>query len=376
METATNAKIYDAVVVGGGAAGVGVAIALRHAGIENIIVLERHTVGASFAAWPAETRFITPSFPSNSIGMLDLNSIAIGVSPAFSLEVEHPTGREYAAFLRGVAKLFELPIQEKIDVKRITKVGDDFRVDTADETLRARHVIWAAGEFQYPHLNRFVGSELCRHTATIASYEELDGDDFIIVGGYESGIDAAYHLSYCDKRVRLFDKGCPWKDETSDPSVALSTYSQERMRVDWFEEHVELFPQTPITSVTHAGNMYEVTTQDGRCFQSRVPPLLAGGFAGSHRLVADLFERRDDGFPLLSEHDESTTVPGLFLCGPAVRHANHVFCFIYKYRQRFAVVAKAIATSLGLPADELENYRQWGMYLDDLSCCGEECAVC
>ena len=148
------------------------------------------------------------------------------------------------------------------------------------------------------------------------------------------------------------------------------------MRVDWFEEHVELFPQTPITSVTHAGNMYEVTTQDERRFQSRVPPLLAGGFAGSHRLVADLFERRDDGVPLLSEHDESTTVPGLFLCGPAVRHANHVFCFIYKYRQRFAVVAKAIATSLGLPADELENYRQWGMYLDDLSCCGEECAVC
>ena len=39
-------------------------------------------------------------------------------------------------------------------------------------------------------------------------------------------------------------------------------------------------------------------------------------------------------------------------------------------------VAKAIANSLGLPAEELENYRKWGMYLDDLSCCGEECATC
>ena len=107
MKTATNAKVYDVVVIGGGAAGVGVAIALRHAGIENFVVLERRTVGASFAAWPAETRFITPSFPSNSIGMLDLNSIAIGVSPAFSLEVEHPTGGEYASHLRGVAKFFE-----------------------------------------------------------------------------------------------------------------------------------------------------------------------------------------------------------------------------------------------------------------------------
>ena len=85
MTIASNVKTYDVVVVGGGAAGVGVAIALGHAGIENFIVLERHTVGSSFASWPAETRFITPSFPTNSIGMLDLNSIAIGVSPAFNL---------------------------------------------------------------------------------------------------------------------------------------------------------------------------------------------------------------------------------------------------------------------------------------------------
>lgn len=373
MAIAMNVKTYNVVVVGGGAAGVGVAIALKHAGIENFIVLERHTVGSSFASWPAETRFITPSFPTNSIGMLDLNSIAIGVSPAFSLGVEHPTGEEYASHLRGVAKFFELPIREKTGVTGITKVDDVFRIDTADDTLRAKHVIWAAGEFQYPRLNGFAGSELCRHTATIASYEELDGDDFIIVGGYESGVDAAYHLAYRDKRVRLFDKGCPWEDESSDPSVALSTYSLERMREDWFEEYVELFPQTPIASVTRVDATYEVTAQDGRRFQTRVPPLWAGGFEGSHKLVADLFERRDDGFPLMSEHDESTIVPGLFLCGPAVRHGNQAFCFIYKYRQRFAVVAKAIAGSLGLPAEELEHYRMWGMYLDDLSCCGQEC---
>ena len=80
-------KDYDVVVVGAGAAGIGVAIALTHAGVERVVVLDRKKVGASFEAWPDETRFITPSFPTNSIGMLDLNSIAIGVSPAFSLEV-------------------------------------------------------------------------------------------------------------------------------------------------------------------------------------------------------------------------------------------------------------------------------------------------
>ncbi len=366
----------DVVVIGAGAAGVGVAVALKHAGVENFIVLERSSVGASFAAWPEETRFITPSFASNSIGMLDLNSIAIGVSPAFSLEVEHPTGKEYASHLRGVAQFFELPVREQVDVLRVTKVGDVFRVDTGEETLRAKHVIWAAGEFQYPRLRGFSGSEFCRHTASVASYQDLPGEEFIIIGGYESGVDAAYHLAYCDKRVQLFDAGCPWKDESSDPSIALSTYSLERMREDWFEKQVELFAHTPVASVLQVDGGFKVKAIDGRVFGTKVPPLLAGGFDGSHKLVADLFEQREDGFPVLSEHDESTVASGLFLCGPAVRHENHVFCFIYKYRQRFAVVAKAIATSLGLPAAELETYRRWGMYLDDLSCCGEECATC
>ena len=366
----------DVVVIGAGAAGVGVAVALKHAGVENFIVLERSSVGASFAAWPEETRFITPSFASNSIGMLDLNSIAIGVSPAFSLEVEHPTGKEYASHLRGVAQFFELPVREQVDVLRVTKVGDVFRIDTGEETLRAKHVIWAAGEFQYPRLRGFSGSEFCRHTASVASYQDLPGEEFIIIGGYESGVDAAYHLAYCDKRVQLFDTGCPWKDESSDPSIAMSTYSLERMREDWFEKQVELFAHTPVASVLQVDGGFKVKAIDGRVFGTEVPPLLAGGFDGSHKLVADLFEQREDGFPVLSEHDESTVASGLFLCGPAVRHENHVFCFIYKYRQRFAVVAKAIATSLGLPAAELETYRRWGMYLDDLSCCGEECATC
>lgn len=367
---------YDVIVVGAGAAGVGVAITLKHAGIENYLVLDRHTVGASFAAWPAETRFITPSFPSNSIGMLDLNSIAIGVSPAYSLEVEHPTGQDYAAHLRGVAKFFELPIREGADAQRIVRTDDVFQVELDGETLSARHVIWAAGEFQYPQLSGFPGSELCRHTATVGSYEHMPGDDVIIIGGYESGIDAAYHLAYHDRSVRLFDAGCPWDQESSDPSVALSTYSMERIREEWFDEFVDLYPDSPVTGVAKTDDGYEVTVGGEEAFHTSVPPLLAGGFTGSHQMVADLFEQRDDGFPLLSENDESTTVPGIFLCGPAVRHQNQVFCFIYKYRQRFAVVAKAIATSLGLPAEQLESYRQWGMYLDDLSCCGEECATC
>ena len=60
----------------------GAAVTLGHAGAEDLFALERHTVGSSFASWPAETQFITPSHATNSIGMLDINPIAMGTAPA------------------------------------------------------------------------------------------------------------------------------------------------------------------------------------------------------------------------------------------------------------------------------------------------------
>lgn len=375
MSATATSTLHDVVVVGAGAAGVGIGVTLLHAGVEDVLILDRDKVGSSFAAWPDETRFITPSFPTNSIGMLDLNSIALGSSPAIALQSEHPTGKQYAAYLQLVAKHFSLPIYRNTEVLDVAKESDEFRVTIAEGAIRAKHVVWAAGEFHYPNLDAIPGAEFCVHTATIDRYGELEGDDFVVIGGYESGIDAAYHLAVAGKRVRLLDRGCPWEATTSDPSVALSTYSVERMRHRDFQEHVELHPHTSVASVDVADSGYTVTSADGATFLSPVKPLFAGGFHGSQQMVAHLFDAREDGFPHLSENDESTLTPGLFLSGPAVRHGKQSFCFIYKYRQRFAVVAKAIATSLGLEAKALEGYRQWGMYLDDLSCCGEEC-VC
>ena len=370
-------KEFDVIVVGAGAAGIGVGITLENVGVENFLIVDRDTVGSSFTSWPDETRFITPSFPSNSIGMLDLNSIAIGISPAFSMKVEHPNGKEFADHLLDIAKYFDLPILQNTNVKNISKKKNIFTLECDEGNLLANNLIWAAGEFQYPRLDGFVGSELCRHTSTVPNYGALDGDEIIIIGGYESGIDAAYHLAKSGKKVVLFDKDNPWNEDSSDPSVSLSTFSYERMRDRAFNENVELFPQTPIISVTRSGKTYNVKTVEGQIFKSQTQPLLASGFQGSHKFVSHLFDKREDGFPLLSKCDESTVTPGMFLCGPSVRHDHHDFCFIYKYRQRFAIVAQAIASSLDIPTEKfIETYKGWGMYLDDLSCCGQECLTC
>ncbi len=122
---------FDVLVVGAGPAGLGVGVALKHAGVSNFQILDRETVGASFEAWPRGMQLITPSFPANSIGMLDLNSIAIGTSPGFSLSLEHPSGGAYAAYLRSVAEYFELPTRSQTEVYSLQDTENGFELDTS-----------------------------------------------------------------------------------------------------------------------------------------------------------------------------------------------------------------------------------------------------
>ena len=65
------------------------------------------------------------------------------------------------------------------------------------------------------------------------------------------------------------------------------------------------------------------------------------------------------------------------LCVTKLLKEYHDLCIIFKYRQRFGVVAESIASSLGIETEEfVEAYRGWAMFLDDLSCCGQECLTC
>lgn len=120
----------------------------------------------------------------------------------------------------------------------------------------------------------------------------------------------------------------------------------------------------------------QILAADGRSWTSAAAPVLATGFAGSTQLISDWFDWTESGRPILTEQDESTRLPGLFLVGREVQHRQHIFCFIYKFRQRFAVVARAIAGRLGMETDALEAYRANRMYLDDLSCCDAANCFC
>ena len=371
-----RSRSFDVVVVGAGAAGLGLGVTLRDLGIENFVILDRGAVGASFLRWPRQARFITPSFNSNQFGALDLNAVCLYTSPAYSVGVEHPTGEEYAGYLRGVARHFDLPVETGVDVLSVAKRARPrrFLVKTSRGDVHARFVVWAGGEMQYPRTRGFHGSELCLHYSKVTSWDDLNGDERYIIGGSESGVDAAVALAAAGRRAVVFDREEPWERRGSDPSELLSPFTKERLNSAMDSGRVKLRGGCAVIGVRREDNGYRLALEDGEVVHCAEKPILASGFVGSASLVRSLFEWRDDDFPLLTENDESTVAKGLFLVGPQVRQGDVIFCFIYKFRQRFAVVANQIARRLRISTEPLEVYRSYGMYLDDLSCCGDECA--
>lgn len=360
-------------IIGAGAAGVGIGCVLKKMKIP-FVILEREDVGSSFAKWPKEMRFISPSFTGNFFNIPDLNAITPDTSPAYTLQTEHPTGKQYAEYLKAVANFSKLPITKNCDVLSVEKKSDTFYVETNTGLLKFDYLIWAGGEYQYPNDKPFDGAKKCIHNSQVKSWRSLKGDSFVVIGAYESGIDAAYQLAVLGKQVTVLDSGNELANEESDSSYSLSPFTRDRFAQ--YKTNIKIITDARVQSVKRNEASYSIILADGRHLESSTKPILATGFVSSLCLVDSLFAK-EDGHIQLTDDDESTLTPGLFLVGPQVRHGGAIFCFIYKYRQRFPIVAEAIARRIGKKSktDEvIEEYKKMNFYLKDLSCCGDTCA--
>lgn len=368
-------RTYPVIIVGAGPAGIGMSHVLHTAGIEHI-VLERHSVGSSFARWPKQMRFISPSFTGNSFGSIDLNAVTPETSPAFSLKTEHPTGVEYQRYLDNLTQHYALPVKEGVEVTGIRKVDEGYAVETSDSRYHCRFIVWAGGEFQFPNDRPFPGAEHCRHVSTIHSYETIPEGEHYIIGGYESGFDVGAWLLAHGRSVTLIDRGQPWENHGSDSSTALSPYTRDKLHAYVENPRLTVVPNRTVKEVRKAKKTYEIVFSDGTSVQAPHPPILATGFVGSAMtLLKEQFEWTTRGRPLLSSSDESTIASGIFLVGSHVEHGGAIFCFIYKFRQRFAIIAEEIAERMRKRSPALEEYKKIpGFYLKDFSRCGDECA--
>ena len=132
--------------------------------------------------------------------------------------------------------------------------------------------------------------------------------------------------------------------------------------------------------VTKEHDNYLIPFKHKTVIETKQQPICATRFSLVQNPIATLLTFRDDGFPLLEEEsDELYNQHSIYLSEPEVRHDSHIFCFIYKFRQRFAVIIEDILNKKMYAINNIDSlvkiWKRNGLYLFDLSCCDEEC-VC
>ena len=367
----------NAIIVGAGPSGLGCLLALQRAGVDKALLLEGNTVGSSFKKWPKQMRLITPSFYGNPFFCTDLNSISPNTSPADYSKKEHISGSEYADYLEAIVKHYSLNIRENEKVIKIIPESYGFSVNTEKATYNATTVIWAGGEFSNPKLGNFEGSEHCIHSSTFNDWEKYEGDEALIIGGYESGIDAAFNLVNLGKKVTVLSNEEPWNTNHMDPSETLSPYTRERLleAIDRHPNKLLLKGNSRVDAIQRSDDGYRIKIASGETLYTKQKPISATGFNSALTPIKELWEW-SGLMPKFTKEDESTLHPGLYYSGPSLAHRDSKFCFIYKYRGRFGVIARSIAKRIGYKyiKNEIEVHR--GFLIDDLECCTKcDCAV-
>jgi len=291
---------------------------------------------------------------------------------------EHLSGKEYAEYLEKIVEKFDVQVHENQRVLQVEKKEEWFIVQTENwEEYYSQYIISAIGEFGRPSNGDIQGSENALHSSKISDYESYtSGNEIIpIIGGYESSVDTAWGLYKKWRKSHIF---CPHEmDEitSSDPSQILSLYSLERLR-EMREHNAVEFSCDFITEIQKENNEYVFSWEKWERYNFSETPILATGFKTDLPFLWESVSYRTDGLPELTDVDELKETKNIFVVGPQVRQGELIFCFVYKYRLRFWVVALEIAQRLWKDINYYglqESWEKQWFFLDDLGTCGDEC---
>lgn len=266
---------HKVAIIGAGAAGIGMAITLKDFGITDVIILEKGTVGHSFKHWPKSTLTITPSFTSNGFGMPDMNAISMDTSPAFTFNEEHISGETYAEYLQVVANHYELTIFENTVVTNISVDDAFYTIATTTETYHADYIFVATGDYNFPKKPFKYGI----HYSEIEDFDNFNKGQYVVIGGNESGFDAAYQLAKNGSDIALYTSTTGLNDPDADPSVRLSPYTRQRLgNVIKQGARIEMNVHYTVKDIDFNNGQYHISFDSGQSVHTPHEPILATGF--------------------------------------------------------------------------------------------------
>ncbi len=276
-------KVYDSVVVGGGPAAATASIYLARKGLEVATIAEK------FGGQVSDT-----------VGIENVTSIS---------EI---TGTQLTHNIRKHLGDYPIALRDNIRVKSITTQADSelkFLELSTGEVLKARTVVIATGaqwrKLGVPGEQENVGKGVAYCPHCDGPY--FKGKDVVVVGGGNSGVEAALDLAAITKSVTVVEFLDTLKADkvlvdklhaTENTKVILSAAVQEVVANDSGVTGVEL----------------EMRATGQKLAQATDGVFVQIGLAPNSKFVADLLELNSRGEIVTSPKCE-TSVAGVFACG-------------------------------------------------------------
>ena len=188
----------NAVIVGGGQAGLAISYYLKQEGREHL-VLERASAVAN--AWRNERwdsfTLVTPNFQVRM--------------PGAEYQGDDPYGfmskADVMKYFDDYVKRFDLPVDYGVEVFSVEKLGNRYLVRTSKDDYEGDHVVIATGLYQsprIPHFSAHIPSNILQiHSSRYRNPGLLPGGAVLVIGTGQSGAQIAQELYQSGRKVYL-----------------------------------------------------------------------------------------------------------------------------------------------------------------------------
>ncbi|MDD3845514.1 MAG: thioredoxin-disulfide reductase [Syntrophorhabdaceae bacterium] len=272
---------YEAIVIGGGPAGLTAGLYLMRGGIKTLLLEKVLPGGAPLNTGRVENY---PGFPE-------------GIS-----------GRELMERFTAHAKAFDLPIREFAEVHSLTREGTRFTVTVNDATIEAGGVVVASGtepvKMGIPGEKELLGRGIS-YCATCDGmfFKDLD---VAVIGGGDSAIEEALSLANIVRKVYVVHR----RDALRAQKILQErAFRNPKMEFLWNSRPLQ------ITGKDQVECLVIEDTKTGRRGDLQVSGVFV--YVGSRAntgFLGDLVERDPAGF-IITDEGLATATPGLYAAG-------------------------------------------------------------